>query len=99
MSVRPFCETSPCNCRTCERLLCQHRVCVCVPLPRRALSEIREVILRRSAVFQAAIIIQKIFRGYLGRITYLRLKARQVQEIRSRYRLVRIVQRLWRGFM
>ncbi len=63
------------------------------------LSEIREWRSRGVAMTRGAIVIQKVFRGYIGRIKALRMRRKLVVAIRQRYRLCRIVQRLWRGFL
>ncbi len=42
--------------------------------------------------------IQRVYRGYVARLHAILLKQRQVLRIRQRYKLARIVQRLWRGF-
>ena len=63
------------------------------------LSEIHEWIVRKRNLRDAATQIQRVFRGYFGRAVFLRKKIKQVQEIRDRYRLARVVQRVWRGFV
>lgn len=65
----------------------------------RVLSEIAEWKIRRDNIRYSATSIQRIFRGYVGRIKYIREKIKQVEWIRLRYRICRIMQRLWRGFM
>jgi hypothetical protein len=57
----------------------------------------REWRVRKQDEYMAATNIQRIARGFVGRIRILHRRFLQVRGIRQRYKLARIVQRLWQG--
>ena len=52
-----------------------------------------------SVLNAAATTIQRVIRGYRGRLRVALVRAARVKDIRLKYKLSRIIQRLWRGFL